>query len=155
VYLALALAFGGALLALTPPFQVPDEEGHFRRAFQLSEGHVIARKEGNVTGDLLPRGVESLWDRFVRLRARPEQKTSAAEIREAGAVTLEPSERAFVGFSNTAIHPPLTYLPQATGVALARLFSPSALVAFYAGRLFNLLAAAAVTCCAIRRAPEG
>ncbi len=155
VYLALALAFGGAFVVLTPPFQVPDEEAHFRRAFQLSEGHVFARKEGDVTGDYLPRAIEALWDRFVRLRARPEQKTTAAAIREAGAVALEPSERAFVGFSNTAIHPPLTYLPQAAGIALARLFSPSALVAFYAGRLFNLVAAACVTCFAIRRTPAG
>ncbi len=155
VYLALALAFGGAFVALTPPFQVPDEEAHFRRAFQLSEGHVFARKEGGATGDDLPRAVEAVYGRFEPIRQHPAERTTAAAIREAAAVALEPSEREFVGFSNTAIHPPLTYLPQALGVFLARLFFPSVLAGFYAGRLLNLLTAAAVTFLAVRITPVG
>jgi uncharacterized membrane protein len=153
VYLLLALTFGGALLVLTPPFQVPDEEAHFRRSVEISEGHLIARKEGDFTGDDLPTGVEALYARFAPLKGHPEEKTSAADIRDAAAVDRGGGDREFVAFSNTAIHPPLTYLPQALGVWLARLFSPSLLAGLYAGRLFNLLTATALTFLAIRRTP--
>jgi uncharacterized membrane protein/Tfp pilus assembly protein PilF len=153
VYLLLALTFGVALLVFTPPFQVPDEEAHFRRSVELSEGRLIARKEGDFTGDDLPAGVEALYARFAPLRGHPEEKTSAADIRDAAAVDRGSGDREFVAFSNTAIHPPLTYLPQALGVWLAGLFSPSLLAGLYAGRLLNLLAATALTFLAVRRTP--
>jgi uncharacterized membrane protein/Tfp pilus assembly protein PilF len=152
VYLVLALVFGGAFLVSTPPFQVPDEEGHFRRAVEISEGHLIARKQGNVTGDDLPRGVEALYARFAPLQNHPEEKTSFADVRDAAGLARD-GERDFVAFSNAAVHPPLTYLPQALGIGLAGIFSPSLLVGLYAGRLWNLLAATALTWLAVRRAP--
>jgi uncharacterized membrane protein len=153
VFLALSLILGGAFLVLTPPFQVPDEEAHFRRSFELSQGHVIPIKDGNYTGDFLPAGLESLWAHFNRMRAHPEEKTSTREIVESRALTLSPSDREFVVFSNTAIHPPLTYLPQALGVFLARQFSSSVLVCFYAGRVFNFLTGITLTFLAIRLTP--
>jgi len=61
LYLACALLFGGAFLTLTPPFQVADEENHFRRSCELAEGRVIPEKRGDYTGDNLPRSVEALW----------------------------------------------------------------------------------------------
>jgi hypothetical protein len=41
-FLAASLTFGGVLVFLTPPFQVPDEPGHFFRAYALTEGVVFA-----------------------------------------------------------------------------------------------------------------
>jgi uncharacterized membrane protein len=152
VYLILALGFGSALLVLTPPCQVPDEEAHFRRAYEISEGHVIALKEGDYTGDYLPRSLKIFIDRFQPLGV-PQRKTSASEIQEAGSVRLEPNDREFAGFSNAAVHSPLIYLPQAAGILLARQVSSSVLVLFYAGRILNLLAAVGVTFLAIRIAP--
>jgi uncharacterized membrane protein len=153
VYLALALVFGGLFPVVTPPFQVPDEENHFRRAFELAEGRVIAVKRGDYTGDSLPRGIGELWGRFSQLRQHPEEKTSAAEIAAAESVGYSPDEREFAAFSNTAVHPPLTYVPQILGILIARLFSPSVLVGFYAGRVLNFLTATALTFLAIRLSP--
>jgi uncharacterized membrane protein len=155
VYVVLASLFGLAFLVLTPPFQVPDEDAHFYRSVEVSEGHLIARKEGNYTGDELPVAVKSLVDRFVTLGTIPEQKTTAREVLESGAVRDESDGREFVAFSNAAMHPPLAYLPQALGVRLARLVSSCVLAWFYAGRLFNLFAATAVTFFAIRLTPVG
>jgi uncharacterized membrane protein len=56
-------------------------------------------------------------------------------------------------FSNTAIHPPLTYLPQSLGIFVARQFSTSVLTWLYVGRVFNFLAWAALTFFAIRMTP--
>jgi uncharacterized membrane protein len=153
VFLALALLFGGALLVLTPPFESPDEEAHLRRAFELSEGRVIAVKQGDFTGDYLPRSLQTLFERFKKLRGHHEQRTSAREILDAAAIHVQPDDRAFVPFANTAIHSPLTYLPQTVAVLLARQLSSSVLAYLYAGRLFNLLATTAVMFLAIRRTP--
>jgi uncharacterized membrane protein len=153
VFAGLALGFGAAFILLTPPFEVPDEDAHWRRAFALSLGHVVAVKRGDYTGDFLPTAVNELRSRFGHLAGRTEQKTTAADILASAAVRVDADEREFVAFSNSAVHPPLPYLPQAFGVALARVFTSSVLVLFYAGRGFNLLAAAAISFVAIRRTP--
>jgi uncharacterized membrane protein/Tfp pilus assembly protein PilF len=153
VFLLLALPFGVALVVLTAPFESPDEESHLRRAFELSEGHVVAIKEGNYTGDFLPRSLQTLFERFVPIRSRPESKTSARDILDAAAIRIDSGERTFVRFSNTAIHSPLPYLPQTLAIFVARQISSSVLFCFYAGRLANLLAALTVMFLAIRRTP--
>ncbi|HZV06537.1 MAG TPA: DUF2142 domain-containing protein [Gemmataceae bacterium] len=154
VFVVLSVVFGCAYLLVTPPCQVPDETYHFDRAFELSEGRIIPVKQGNLTGDYLPRDVEHLRQVFGHLDKHPEQKTSVAEIRSAAVLAID-EDRVFTNFPNTAVYPPLAYLPQALGIAVARLFSSSVLVCFYAGRLGNLLAATALFFLAIRVAPIG
>jgi uncharacterized membrane protein/tetratricopeptide (TPR) repeat protein len=155
VYLILSLAFGAAFLVVTPPYQVPDEPAHLRRAFQVSEGRVIAVKRDDSTGDDQPRALWAHEQRYARLFMHPEQKLTAAEILAGAADHINPADRSFAAFPNAAIHPPLTYLPQAAAVFLARRFSGSVLWCIYAGRLANLLAAVAVTFVAVRLTPAG
>ena len=153
VFLALALPFGAAFVVLTPPYQVPDEENHFRRAFEISLGHVIAVKQGDYTGDYLPQGIEGPWKLFERLKSHREEKVTLEEIRAASDLQFDTGDRAFIAFSNTSIHPPLTYLPQALAFFLTRQFSNSALVCLYAGRLLNFLTATLLFFLAIRTTP--
>jgi uncharacterized membrane protein len=155
VYLVLALIFGGAFVVLTPPFQAPDEEAHFRRAFALSEGRAVCTKQGDDTGDFQPRGLSAYCTPYKDLAYHAEEKSSFAIIRASADVPFDAEHREFVPFSNAAVHPPLVYVPQALAIFVARLFSSSVLVAFYAGRLANLLAATAATYLAIRLAPIG
>jgi uncharacterized membrane protein len=155
VYLVLALCFGLAYLVVTPPFQVPDEPAHFRRAYELSEGRVVAVKRNKTTGDDQPRAMDFLEDRYARFFLRHEEKLTAAEILDGTAIRIDPHERTFAPFPGAAVHPPLTYVPQAIGIFLARHLSGSILVCLYAGRLANLLAVAAVMFLAIRTTPAG
>jgi uncharacterized membrane protein len=155
VYLVLALVFGGGFLVLTPPFQAPDEEAHFRRAYSLSEGRAVCIKRGNESGDLQPRGLSAYCAPYAGIAYHAEQKSSFATIRASADTSFDADNREFVAFSNAAMHPPLVYVPQASGIFAARLCSSSVLVAFYAGRVANLLAATALTYLAIRLAPMG
>ncbi len=154
-YLVLALVFGGLFLAVTPPFQVPDEENHFRRAYEVSERRFFPVKRGEFTGDFLPRGIDDLWQRFSSLPQHREEKTSASEIAESAAIVYQTDDRQFAVFSNTAIHPQLTYLPQALAIFAARQFSPSVLVGFYAARVLNFATATLLTWLALRLTPVG
>lgn len=155
VYLSLAVPFGVAFLVLTPPFQVPDEEGHLRRAFALSEGHFVPIKRGDVSGDEQPRGLQGFTTPYARICGHPEQKTTASEILGQLEIRFDPKDRAFFGFTGSAICPPVPYVPQASGIFFARMFSTSALICFTAGRVLNFVAATLLTFLAIRVTPVG
>src|SRR6516162_10367521 len=128
VYLVLALVFGGGFLVLTPPFQAPDEEAHFRRAYSLSEGRAVCIKRGNESGDLQPRGLSAYCAPYAGIAYHAEQKSSFATIRASADTSFDADNREFVAFSNAAMHPPLVYVPQASGIFAARLCSSSVLV---------------------------
>jgi uncharacterized membrane protein len=155
VFAVLALGFGLVFVVLTPPFQVADEEAHFRRAFEISYGHFVAQKRGETTGDELPPGIDGLYDQFKSLKGHLEEKTSARDIRNSAEIGWNSGDRSFLVFSNSAVHSPLIYLPQALAIALARCVSPSVLACLYAGRVANLLATVALILLAIRVTPVG
>ena len=54
-FLVIAAVVGLAFCVITPPFQVPDEVVHFYRAYQISEGHLIARPVKGGYGNLVPQ----------------------------------------------------------------------------------------------------
>jgi hypothetical protein len=82
VFLVLGSLFGLAFLVLTPPFQVPDEDAHFYRSVEISEGHLVARKEGNYTGDEVPAAVKALVTRYAPLAMTADQKTTVRDVLE-------------------------------------------------------------------------
>jgi uncharacterized membrane protein len=155
LYLALAFIFGCAFLFLTPPFQVPDEEAHFRHAFALSEGHFVAKARGNDSGDDQPRGLTPFARAYAPLCAHPEEKTSAAAIVGQLSMRFDNDDREFCSFSGSAVYPPVPYLPQALGIFIARRFTSAVLICFTAGRVVNFLVAALLTFLAIRTTPIG
>jgi uncharacterized membrane protein len=154
-FLVVALASGLSFLVLTPPGQVPDEHAHFLRAYQVSEGHIVSTKNGDHTGDHIPSSVSRFMSCYDALPFHRENKVSVSQILDTASIRIDENDRPFTGFSNTAIHPPLIYAPQAMGIFLARQFTPSVLVMFYIGRLFNFLVAIALTFWAIRCMPVG
>src|SRR5262245_40105858 len=119
VWICLGLVFGGLLLAITPPLQVPDEEAHFYRAFQVSDGGLIAEKRDARSGGWIPESLVVVTDRFIGL-AHSQQRTTVAAIVDAFSIPLDPSLRQFVGFENTSPQTPLSYLPQSLGMRLGR-----------------------------------
>jgi len=68
----------------------------------------------------------------------PEEKQNIHEIFSLLKLPLDPAERSFAEFPNTALYSPLPYIPQASGIALGRIFNFSPLVLVYLGRIFNL-----------------
>ena len=48
-----ALIFGIILITLIPPFQSPDEDSHFKRAYVISQGHLYPSSQNGIVGYLL------------------------------------------------------------------------------------------------------
>jgi uncharacterized membrane protein len=152
IFLVCTIVFGLGLVFLIPPFQAPDEPGHFFRAYQISEGRWIARAENGVCGGELPASLVAVGKPFVRLEFKPRQKTSRAEIVQTMKIPLAARERKFVLFAQV-IYPPVAYVPQAVAIGLGRELGISALGLMYLGRLANLLVFAGFGCVSLAIVP--
>src|SRR5688572_16855414 len=78
-----------------------------------------------------------------------EVKTSRAELMQRIVESRSlsgyaDSDLQFAGFSNTAVYPPVPYIPQVAGIWVGRVFGLSTLVTAYLVRLLNLVAAVAL-----------
>ncbi len=142
LFIVLGLLFGVLFVAVTPPFQVPDEPHHFYRAYQIAQGQLFVERRDSGAGGELPaslvRTVEAVID---DIPFHPENKADPAAIRAAFAIPLERSRTAFVAFSNTAIYSFIPYVPQALAIAVGRQLNLSPLWLLYLGRLVNLCVA--------------
>ncbi|MBN2307394.1 MAG: DUF2142 domain-containing protein [Candidatus Hydrogenedentes bacterium] len=158
-FAVLAALFGIAAALLTPPlFGVTlDEPNHFMRVYHISELNLSAEKRGDSVEDVggeVPSSVKNLFRRICDYYpAPPDRKFNAADMLELLGDDLNPRERSFGTFANTAPYTPVPYAPAACGVAARRFFglSPSGLV--YAGRLCNLAVWTFLVFLAVRAMP--
>ena len=148
---ALAAVFGLILVVAIPPFATPDEATHFFRAYQISEGHLLADKLGDDdgAGGKLPSSVGH--DTHEVDRPGP-----APSFKRIWRVLHHPTggRRVFHDFRNTALYPPLTYAPQAVAIGVGRTIGLSNLALMYLARLANLAVFLTLVALALRRFPR-
>jgi uncharacterized membrane protein len=151
--------FGIAFALLLPPFQSPDEPNHFLRAYQVSEGRFFPEKKSESgfyrLGGTLPLSLAQACDSFAFLKNDYAARLSPQHLSKAFAAPLQPEQRAFLDFANTAIYAPTAYLPQAAAIALLRPLGASPLQMLYAARLANLLIWWLLVLASIRILPFG
>ncbi len=154
VFAWVALLIGALLVALTPPFQVPDEPNHFYRAYQVAEGGLIPQRTSTSVGGVLPRSLGEMADEVMgRVPFNPAVKQDLSVWAHAFEIPLRPDDRTETIFPNTALSGPIAYLPQSLGIAFGRLLGASALMVFYWGRIATLLLCVVITAIAIRCLP--
>ncbi|MFO1352946.1 MAG: DUF2142 domain-containing protein [Gammaproteobacteria bacterium] len=141
LFVVIALVFGPLFIILTPPFQNPDEYGHFYRIYQLSEGTLFADLWAKTkAGGELPAALEDAAQPFLYLPYHQENKTSSSAIVNVmRTISIDRDQRRFMHFPNAAINSPLVYGPQVVGMWLVKPWTSKALIYLYAGRLANLL----------------
>ncbi len=154
IFLWLGLLTGVTYLLVTPPFQVPDEQVHFFRAYQLSQGHVVAEHLDGQTGGHLPTSVPETVDRLLApLAGRPEEKVDLEALTRLMTLPLNRAETRFVAFESSAVYSPIPYLPQVLGLSIGKLFDLSPLALLYLARFSSLVVAVSLICLAIRTVP--
>ncbi len=142
-YLILALVFGLVLVFITPPFQVPDEDQHIYRSYQLAEFNIFQYDSS------VPNSLVKLFGNFSRMNSNPLEKTSIGEILSQKKVELNPQDRS-QPFVPKYIFP---YLPQALGVFIGKTLDCSPILFLYMGRALNLLFSVGLIYLAIRITP--
>ncbi|MGD0900264.1 MAG: DUF2142 domain-containing protein [Thermoguttaceae bacterium] len=148
------LLLGGSLVFMTPPFGVPDEFGHFLRAYQCSEGAWYASRNGSKVGGELPVSLLTTYTAIVG-HTTPDKVFRGfwQRIPSARAIPLAAHERLFIGFPNMALYSPVVYLPCAVALWTARWTPCSPLALLYCGRLANLAVYLALTVLAVKWTP--
>jgi uncharacterized membrane protein len=159
VCLLLGLAGVLPMIVLTPPFQVPDEQEHFHRAYQLSEFQLRGIEQNGRAGGILPSSLIELSEAFLGTRAiHTERHITAQPLRRSWMAMdrpLEPDRREFVDFTSTSFYSPLGYLPQTIAIVVGRSLGAGPLALLYLARLANSLATIALLTWAVRLMPIG
>jgi uncharacterized membrane protein len=153
VFGILAIVVGLFMAFVTPPFQSPDEDAHFFRAVQISEGRVIAEREGNRVGGNIPGKVAFAVMPFERMEFRPWEKVDKAAVKSLLKEPYSAEPRVWRDFMHTAIYSPVAYAPAVVGIWIARLCGSSTLGMLYASRVATLLCWAVLVFFAIRATP--
>lgn|GEM_PF-490189 len=127
-------------------FRAPDEERHFARALEISEGYPVSEynEEKAAGGRELP-----LVNVDLSLLERSWESYSGNKDMQLSEDTV------FWDFSNLALYAPVSYIPQATGMFIARHLGLSVAGIAYAGRLANLACITLLLFWAIRLLPFG
>jgi uncharacterized membrane protein len=149
----LALLFGVLFAFAVPPTLNWDEEVHFYRAYDVSEGQLLPAikpqtQDGWCSG-LLPAGIVKVGKSFQYLYRAEEKKLRVRDLMQMALVPLEADRRVPALYFGTGCYHFVPYLPSAAGIWLARHAGLGPLAMFYAGRLANLACATGLVCLAI------
>jgi uncharacterized membrane protein len=151
------IAAAVAYVFISPPFQVPDENYHFRKSYQLSLGRLLCIPKGEVMGDTLPASISALSDVDLPRENKDGglRRYSFDDLVAAWHRPLDPDAVRFVEFPNVASYAPSLYAPQAIGIVVGRTLGLPPLGLFYAARLVNALAGIALIIAAVNLIPFG
>jgi uncharacterized membrane protein len=156
LFLVISIFFGLLLVFTTPPAIVGDEPNHFFRAYQVSQGHLMAREYGDLRGGWLPKSVfETCRNLVGDIEFHPDVKFDKAMFEKYARMPLKASDVMFVGFANTAANTPVPYVPQAIAISIGRAGNLPPLAILYFARLFDLAAFVCMCFLAIRKIPTG
>jgi uncharacterized membrane protein len=155
IFLILSCSFGLAVLFANAPFQAPDENDHYFRAFQLSEGTLIGEKRGNDSGGELPAVVANVTqtDGIPFHNQRKMTQALFERLLHPAFVDWSRAQRVFHGFPHTVVYPPAGYLPQTLAILLGRMLRIGPLGLMYLARLGGLAASVALGFAALRALP--
>ena len=135
-------------LATMPTFKNHDEYYHWLKAYEVSTGHLMTPIEDGIQGSMMPKGVAEVM---------PKDWTTMdyREVKEILNVKIDREDKEILNPDTAAVYSFVQYIPQATGIALARIFTDNAYLITYAGRIVNMIVAVALLYFAIKIIPFG
>lgn len=146
IFLILGLIIGITYVFVLPVGRAPDEESHFFRAYELSNGHLVSdvTTEGSI-GSLESSDIEII-------REFKENNVTYSEL--LGYSNLYPNEedQSFVTTSAYSYNI-FSYLPQVVGIWIGRILHLPLIATLYLAKLFNLLACLAILYYSIKYLP--
>lgn len=144
-FVYISLMFGILFMVLTPPFQVPDEDSHFKKAYVLSKGNFFPEVQDEKLGYMLPSDMVAYINMQNAKCGKLDEKFSYKDVYLLERSSAERGEQIFDGFS-TAKTNPIGHIIQATGITFGNVMAkvmdvqnPSVLYYLYFARFFNLL----------------
>ena len=135
-------------MLIMPMFKSHDEQRHWQRAYEISEGKLLSTKNNGKVEDELPASVSDTLNTYWR-------DIKYKSVLDSKNVSLDNNTRKTTDMSFTAVYSPIQYIPQAIGIIIARVITNKVLVMAYMARLFNMLFALTIMYLAIKITPVG
>lgn len=115
-----ALIFGILLITIIPPFQSPDEDSHFKKAYVISQGKFFPTSRNGVVGYEVPTDmINYIYGKLAYAGNRDKKYTYSEEILD-DRLPKDYSDTTFQRFS-TVEATPIAYLAPATGILFGKL----------------------------------
>lgn len=132
-----------------PMLQVPDENGHFYRSYEISQGDFLT-----------PHGIDDSGASYLPQKIIPEsleniEEINYSKIKEASGESIDRKHKEYYANPTQALYAPISYLPQALGCLVGRLISDKGVTIFYMGRLANFIVCSLLAFWAVRLIPFG
>lgn len=144
-FVYLSLIIGIIFMVLTPPFQAPDEDSHFKKAYVISRGNLFPEVENGKVGYELPVEMVKYIEVQNSKGSNLNTKFKFKDIYMTERLPEDYKESKFYNFSTVSANP-LAHCVQAMGIIVGQLFahildvkSPSVVYQLYFARFFNLL----------------
>ncbi len=147
IYLIFAFIIYGFFVFLMPMYIAHDELYHWYRAYEVSTGGLITKMGNGSVGANLPVALEK--------SSRKSQYGITYKSTLDGIHEKITDEKKFMDMETVALYSPVQYLPQATGIIVGRIFTDSAIIIAYFGRIFNALVSILIMYTAIKIIPFG
>ncbi len=157
-FIYLAMIFGILFVMLLPPFQGPDEDSHFKKAYVLAAGNIFPDVHEGKTGYYLPADMIDYISEQLELNGKLDEKVSYSEVIIAEQGNASYGEQKFEHFSTVSSNP-LAHAVPALGIVIGKIvgkiagMNPSYVFLLYFARLASLLVYVALAAAAIRVTP--
>lgn len=139
IFLLIALFFGVLYVFILPPFQSVDEGMHFFRTYQIASGKFFAQNDNGKIGDYLPASLLTFYGKYTPIIRHIDKKTDLRMSLNNFKTPVNPENKVFTEFTNTALYSPICYISQLSGVVLGKMMKLSLGFIYYLGRLSNLI----------------
>ena len=80
IYVYIALIFGVLFVFLTPPFQSPDEDSHFKKTYMVSKGVLYPTVKKQKSGNYIPKEMDEYINHKLEYMGKTEQKYEYSEL---------------------------------------------------------------------------
>ncbi len=159
-YFALVLIMGITYMLLSPPFTSSDEQSHFYRAYEISDGHFITKVNDNDELSELPSSLYKTYAGSDDVKAFRNNSIKYSEINSMIKIPLDKNDKVTYGtgyatsYLGAALYSPLQYLPHSFGIMIGKIFNLGPFFLLMLGRLCNLLAYAFMTAFGLKILPK-
>ena len=147
IFLIIIIPLGLIHVVLSPLGRIPDEIYHSRRAYEVSLGYLVTDidVEKDERGRMLPQDLRVVTEGNVSYETF-KQRIEYVKNKYAGTED-------FMTFPNVAVYTFISYVPQALGMRLTRIFTDNILVQLYAGRVVNFVSFVMIVYFAMKKIP--
>lgn len=133
-----------------PSWKNPDEQVHWYRIYDITQGHFITEKVNGIAAGNLPKEILEYHNYQTELDIK---YSSFSELYENK--ISENGETVYRELSTTAVYHPIQYMPQVIGTFIADIFTDRPFIMMYAARLANMVFSIIVLYVAIKIIPYG